>query len=55
MQNFKEDETRKYMMMSKYRPGWLDGEKLANVRGLRGLKSIVCKRCYFVVDVLRDV
>ena len=32
----------------------LDGEKLANVRGLRGLKSVVGKRCYFVVDALRD-
>src|SRR6218665_1498691 len=34
--------------------GWLDGEKLANVRGLRGLKSVVSKRRYFVVDAMRD-
>ena len=29
----------------------MDGEKLANVRGL---KSVVSKRCCFVVDSLRD-
>src|SRR6218665_867958 len=47
-------ETRKDMMISASRPGRLDGEKLAKVRGLRGLKSVISKRCYFVVDALRD-
>ena len=45
-----EGEIGKDMMMSLR----LDGEKLANVRGLRGLKGIVSERYYFVVDALRD-
>ena len=36
------------------RPGRLDGEKLANVRRLRGLDGVVCKRYDFVMDALRD-
>ena len=59
MQNFKEDETggrdkERYDDERVDPPGWLDGEKLANLRGLRGLKSAISKRCYFVVDALRD-